>query len=136
MKLNPFSLIEELINEHGSSSILRERLLLLKDELRNIEKERTELKTKISELMKENAECRKQLDKQNIPDQFTEYLGALFKRDPSGRYAPVAHCPECKRPLWNNEPQIFPYECSTPGCGYTIMIHESLTSIVDKLNKK
>jgi hypothetical protein len=135
MKLNPFSLIEDLINEHGSSSILKERLLLLKDELNKVEKERAELQTKVANLMKETAELRKQLEQKHIPDQFTEYLGALFKRDSSGNYAPLAHCPECKRPLWCDHPQVFPYQCSRPGCGYTIMIHEPLSSIVKKLNK-
>ena len=136
MKLNPFSLIEDLINEHGSSTILRERLLLLKDELGKVEKERAELQAKAAKLEKANAELRRQLDEVTMPDQFTEYMGALFKRDSSGRYIPVAHCLKCKMPLWNNEPRIFPYECSTPGCGYTIMLHEDLTSIAEKLDKK
>ncbi len=136
MNINPLSLIEKLINEHGSSNILKERLLLLKEELAKIEKERTQLTEKCSALEKENSELRKQLNKKLVSDEFTEYMGALFKRDMAGRYSPVAHCPECKRPLWNTEPETFPYECSTPGCGYTIMIHENLTSIADKLTKE
>jgi uncharacterized Zn finger protein (UPF0148 family) len=136
MKLNPFRLIEDLINEHGSSTILRERLLLIKDELGKVEKERTDLQAKVAELKKEITQLRKQLDQKSIPDQFTDYLGALFKRDSSGRYIPIAHCLKCKMPLFNIEPDIFPYECSTPGCGYRIMLHEDLTSIAEKLNKK
>lgn len=136
MTINPLSLIEKLINEHGSSVILKERLLLLKDELAKIEKERTQLAEKCTAIEKENAKLRKQLNEKLIPDEFTEYMGALFKRDMAGSYAPIAYCIRCKEPLWNNEPSVFPYECSKPGCGYTIMIHEKLTSIADKLNKK
>jgi len=136
MNLNPLSLIEDLINEHGSSLIQKERLLLLKDQLSKIEKERAELETKVTQLIKENAELRKQLDEKTNPDQFTEYHGALFERDSSGGYIPVAHCLKCKMPLWNAQPRSFPYVCSTPSCGYMIMLHEDLTSIVEKLNKK
>ncbi|MHB8089783.1 MAG: hypothetical protein ACYDH2_16200 [Anaerolineaceae bacterium] len=135
MKFNPLSLIEDLINEHGSSVILRERLLLFKDELCRVEKERAELQIKITHLLKENEVLKKQLQQKNISDQFTEYLGALFKKDFSGRYTAIAHCPECKRPLWNTDPRIFPYQCSTPGCLYAIMIQEPLSAIVSKLNQ-
>lgn len=129
-------MLEDLINEHGSSSILRERLLLLKDEMGKIIRERAECEKKLADLVEELAETRKQLQQKTIPDEFVEYSGALFKRESSGGYAPTAFCPECKRPLWNTDPEIFPYECSTPGCGYSIEIHEKLTSIVEKLNNK
>jgi uncharacterized protein YbaR (Trm112 family) len=135
MKLNLFSLIEDLINEHGSSSILRERLLLLKEELAKVENERTSLITKVAELEKQLSNYREQLNKATVPKEFTEYMGALYKRDMNNRYMPMAFCPECKRPLVGMpDPDIFPYRCS--GCGYEVMIHDNLTSIAEKLNKK
>lgn len=135
MTFNPLALIEKLINEHGSSAILRERLLLVKDELTKLQNERSELLIKVSNLEKEKAELIEQLQQKSIPSEYKEYMGALFKKDSTGKFLPIAHCPECKRPLWNTEPGIFPYECSTKGCGYLIMINEPLTAIADKLNK-
>lgn len=134
-KFKLFPLIESLINEHGSSVILKERLLPIKEELAKVEKERADLVARITDLVEENSNLREQLDKNNISKEFTEYSGALFKREVTGIYTPVAFCPGCKRPLWTSEPEIFPYKCSVPGCGFKIIIHESLTSIVNKLNK-
>ena len=45
MTINPLALIEKIINEHGSSAILKERLELLKDELSDLQKENGLLKT-------------------------------------------------------------------------------------------
>jgi len=129
--MNPISLLENLINEHGSSVILRERLLLLKDELGKIEKERAELQAEVSNLIRELANLRKEMQEKAVPDEYVEHIGALFKRNPSGGYAPCAYCPKCKTALWNNDPDIFPYECSS--CGYQVMIHEKLASIVENL---
>ena len=109
--MNPLSIVEKLINEHGSSSILRERLSLLKEILAKTEQERSDLITKCSRLEKELGDLRKKYDEEHVPEEFTEYLGALFKRDASGRYAPVAFCAWCKAPLWNTDPKVFPYEC-------------------------
>jgi predicted nuclease with TOPRIM domain len=43
--MNPITLIEKLINEHGSSTILKERLELLKDQITALEKENGGLKS-------------------------------------------------------------------------------------------
>lgn len=43
--MNPITLIEKLINEHGSSTILKERLELLKDQISALEKENGALKS-------------------------------------------------------------------------------------------
>lgn len=135
MKINPLSLIEDLIKEHGSSSILRERLLLLKEELAKVEKDRTNLITKVTELEEELRNCREQLNKITVPKDFTKYMGALYKRDMHNKYMPMAFCPECKRPLVGGpDPEFFPYTCSK--CGYEVMIHDKLTSIADKLTNE
>lgn len=132
--MNPFKLIENLINEHGSSSILKERLLLLKDELTKVEKERTDLHAKVSELEEKVRKLNYRLETEVVSNEFTEYLGGLFKRDKSGLHMPVLHCPKCKIPMWNPEPAIFPYECS--GCKFALMFHEDLSSAADRLNKQ
>lgn len=136
MTLNPIELINKLIIEHGSSIITKEHLLFLKEKLSDAEKECADLVKKCTNLEREVATLTDKLNKKQIPEEFTEYMGALFKKDPSGSYTPIAHCPECKRPLWNTSPGVFPYQCSTQGCNYTITIHENLTSIVEKLNKQ
>ena len=76
-----------------------------------VEKERTELQVNVRKLEKEKIELRKQLDKKHISEDFTDYVGALFKRDSSGVYA---------------APFAF--------FGYTIMIHDSLNLIMSRLN--
>jgi len=43
--MNPITLIEKLINEHGSSAILKERLELLRDQISVIEKKNGALKS-------------------------------------------------------------------------------------------
>lgn len=129
-----FTQIEKLINEHGSSSILRERLLLIKEELAKAKQERADLITKCSQLEKEVSKLRQELDKKHIPEEFTEYMGALFKRDASGNYFPAVYCPRCRQVLWNPEPKVFPYECSN--CGFKVMIHENLNLIAEKLNNR
>lgn len=138
MELNPFKLIEDLINEHGSSAILGQRLLLLKDILHDLETKCANLQTQLADCIRENTQFRKQFDENSIPPEFIEYAGALFKKGLSGRYDPVVYCRRCKRVLWNTPDFIAlgaPYECSTPGCSFKVNIHESLTSIAEKLNK-
>lgn len=134
--MNPLSLIERLINEHGSSTILGERLLLLKDELSKVERERDGLQKKCLNLEKEVSSLREELNKKSVSSDFAEVQGVLFKRDSTGSYTPTAYCPECKRPLWSTEPDIFPYQCSTKGCGFAINISEDLKSIAARLNSK
>lgn len=134
MSINPLKLLEDLINEHGSSSILRERLLLVKDELGKVEKERADLQRQLAEAMEKLRYLREEVKKKSVPENFTEYRGALFKRDVSGRHAPLAHCPECKRPLVNTDPCVFPYNCTTPGCRYEVTIKEDLELIAQRLD--
>jgi regulator of replication initiation timing len=49
MSLNPLRWIEWLITEHGSSTVLRERLGLAKDQLRTLERENALLKSELDE---------------------------------------------------------------------------------------
>ena len=49
------SLFEKLINEHGSSTVLKERLSILKDSYVEIEKARSDLETEKGLLQSENS---------------------------------------------------------------------------------
>lgn len=55
-------LIEKLIEEHGSSSILRERLLLLRDQMAQAEKKISELELKVEDAVAETRRCGKEKD--------------------------------------------------------------------------
>lgn len=90
---------QNLINEHGSSSVLRERLELLKDKVAQLEEERSDLKEALADLHMENAKLRKQIKEQTEAEEFTKHRGALFKRNSSGGYDPTVHCSRCRRPL-------------------------------------
>lgn len=110
MSLNPLNLIEQLIREHGSSSILRERLLLLKDKLAALEEESSDLKHKLADAQKEISDMRAQIENNLIKNQFVEHRGAFFKRKPSGGYDKAVYCPHCQSPLSSLEKNL-PYYC-------------------------
>lgn len=84
-------LFEKLINEHGSSAILKERLTILKDQYADIEKAKAELQAK-------NGVLQSELDKERArADRLQAELSALK----SGTFAKYVcdHCgsPELKR---------------------------------------
>ena len=58
ISMNIFDGIEKLITEHGSATILRERLSLASDQYASLERKITELETKTSELESENQRLR------------------------------------------------------------------------------
>ena len=111
-----FSEIQNLINEHGSSSILRERLALLGDKADAMEKENKELKKQIHQQSAKIHELEHQLVNQRMADEFVEHRGALFKRKPSGGYHHAAYCPACRIALSSIEP-FAPFFCNT--CEFT-----------------
>lgn len=123
--MNPIALIEKTINEHGSSAILKERLELFKDILSKVEKEKADLETKVSRLIKEVEELKKQL-----PDpDFVEYLGVKFKRKKSGGYQHAVFCPSCDLAMAGVRPGI-PFTCMK--CGYMSSFHVRKLNMVIK----
>lgn len=94
----PFlSEIERLINEHGSATVLRERLALANDQFVLLER-------KVAQLQQENAQARqrcdeleRQLARYLQAEQFEECRGALFKKRPGGGYALAVYCPTCRK---------------------------------------
>jgi hypothetical protein len=96
IRMGPVTDIQDLINEHGSSSTLRARLALLKDQISNLMKERGDLQQKLADLHVENTYFRKQLEAKTIAAEFTGHRGALFKRKPSGGYYDTVYCPSCR----------------------------------------
>ena len=92
MELNPLALLEKLINEHGSSAILKERLELLRDQMAALQGENAKLKTDLAAARAEVAR-----HASLVPNaRFVEYRGAKFKRKPSGGFEPSVYCPSCE----------------------------------------
>jgi len=110
MAYNPAALIEKLITEHGSASILKERLLLLRDQLQALELENERLQSALAYREKENAELKRQIAEQAKAEEFVEHEGALFKRRPGGGYHKAVYCPYCRAPLGSLE-GVLPYNC-------------------------
>lgn len=82
-----FQLFEKLINEHGSSAILKERLTILKDEYEQIEKACSDLQAK-------NGALQVELDKErNRANQLQAELTALK----AGAFAKYV-CDHCGSP--------------------------------------
>ena len=90
--------IKELINEVGTSSILRERLLLVSEQLELMRQEIETLKKENAELVSNNDKLTKQLIEKSVSEEFVEYNGVLFRKTGHG-YSGIAYCPVCKIPL-------------------------------------
>lgn len=115
MNLNPFALLERLIEEHGSSSIQGKHLAMLKDEVGILQRKDVELTAKVQRLETENNQLREQLQQ-------------LAPTNPPGDKCPFCNLPsgglkELKRhpqpPFAHMGFKIGYYECSNPQCGKT-----------------
>ena len=110
-------LLDKLITEHGSSSIMRDHIALLREEAASIEKKLVACQRRCAELQGENAHLRKDLERYSASDDFVEFRGALFKRKGPDDYDPTVRCPSCQMPISSLE-QMLPYHCS--GCNVTL----------------
>lgn len=90
--MNPFSAIEKLINEHGSATILKERINLLKEQFSALEKERDQLLSdkelldaKILVLESENRELKEKTDgdSETLPIEQEQLLTLLADKTSS-----------------------------------------------------
>ena len=126
--------IQSLINEHGSSAILRERLLLLKEQMEKLVNEVADLNKKLADSQAEIVELQKQLSEKTVPEDYVEYKGALFKRKLSGGYNEAVFCPHCKVPLGSVR-NVLNYYC--PRCSIRLnFTGEDLPSILKELSKE
>jgi hypothetical protein len=110
--MNPFDTIEKWIKEHGSASILRDHVALLKEQMSNLERENLSLKVKLH-----NTETERD-DYKNKADGFADEQ-------------PAETCPYCHRAtlrLIEIKPNPNPhfammgfkqryYKCGNPSCG-------------------
>ena len=94
-----FSAIDELITEHGSAKILRERLLQIREEGELLLKENVNLKQELSSAKAEIAELIAKVKAYATAEEFVPYGMALFKRKGKGTYADSVFCPRCSHIL-------------------------------------
>ena len=115
-KLNPinrmslFSAINDLITEHGSAAIMRERLALIREQAQALEKQVAELQGENTNLKRRVAELNAQVLTKTELDEFVECRGALFKRKPGGGYHNAVFCPDCQKPMSSLMGDL-PYNC-------------------------
>ena len=103
-------LIERAINEHGSASVLRERLLLIREQADALEKQVTQLQQENSRIKAQIAKYESQLAAKSAAEEFVEHRGALFKRKPSGGYHLAIYCPSCKFAMGAHRATV-PFTC-------------------------
>ena len=104
-------LIEKLITEHGSATILKDRLELVKDQAKILEDENAGLRQEVAELRAEVSMLESKLAAAEKEDEFVEHRGALFKKKPGGGYHQAAYCPTCKTPMGGRPSSPLPMLC-------------------------
>lgn len=120
MDINPLSLLEKAINEHGSSTILGQRLDLVKEMLAKVEKEKSDLENQLSDARKKIVELQAK-----IPStKFVEYRGAKFKRRPSGGYENSVYCPSCEVGMATIQSSDMPFVCGKCNALTTFTSHD------------
>lgn len=126
--------IQTLINEHGSSAVLRERLLLLREQIEKLTNEITDLNKKLSDSQAEIVKLQKQLSEKTASEEYIEHRGALFKRKPSSGYDNTVYCPLCRVPLASFG-NVLPFHCSR--CSIQLnFTGEDLPSVLKELLEK
>jgi hypothetical protein len=113
--MNLFDAFDRLITEHGSATIMRERLTLIRDQMQALEKKVADLQTENAALVERNGELERQVLASARSEEFVEHRGALFKRRPGGGYSEQPYCFVCRKPM-SSHVGIGNYHCM---CGYT-----------------
>jgi hypothetical protein len=103
---------DKFIVEHGSAvvrgdhiALLREQLQIAEKQIAKLEKENTDLKTRLASA-----------ERKTTPEEFVEFRGALFKRNNTGGYHLTVYCPNCRR-VASTIDEHFPYSCN---CGWAV----------------
>lgn len=131
MNLNPLSLLEDAINEHGSSTILAQRLELVKEMLAKVVQERAELEKQLSE-----AKTEIQWLKAQIPQKgYVDFMGARFKRKPSGGYENAVYCPKCECGMASMHDGRSPFICTRCNASTSFQKNQ-LSKVLEELERE
>lgn len=91
--------ISSILSELPVGSVLRERVLFLKDQINILEKRVIDLEKRIIELEQENSQLKSKIAKYVVSDEFEKIEGLLWKRSASGTFEPRPYCPSCDKHL-------------------------------------
>lgn len=103
-------MIERAINEHGSAAILRERILLIREQAQLTEAENVRLREENQCLQRRVLELEAQVNARRQQDEYVECRGALFKRKPTGGFHEAVYCPQCRLPMSSLQ-DVIPFRC-------------------------
>ncbi len=106
-----FTGLEKLITEHGSATILKERIVQLREEFDRLKDKHDSLERDNERLKAEVERLGKALEKEAIPNEYIEHRGVLFRRLPNGNIQDEVYCPSCKCTMGSLEGEL-PYRCS------------------------
>ncbi len=109
--------IKALLDEYGSSVVLKEHLALLNTKLSLLGEHIEKLEQENARVIERNTYLEQQLLRQEKSQEFVESRGALFEPNPGGGYSETPRCPVCHRSMWCFQ-SMFPYECSDEKCGH------------------
>jgi hypothetical protein len=96
--------INQLITEHGSSTVLRERLMLLSDQLDQLQNENVRLENLNQSLLSENDGLKKQLHQQSATERYVKLRGMLWLVE-DDHFESNPYCPNCKEVMGEFPPQ-------------------------------
>ena len=131
MNLNPLSLLEDAINEHGSATILTQRLELVKETLAKIVQEKADLEKQLAETKNEIQRLKAQ-----IPQKvFVDFKGARFKRKPSGGYENTVYCPKCDCGMTSMHDGRSPFICTRCNASTSFQKNQ-LSKVLEELERE
>lgn len=99
-----------------SAAVLKERLALAQDQLAAVKQHVEQLEHTNAQLVDRCTKAEQQLARQAEAQNLKKHMGALFKPRPDGGYESSVSCPKCGGDMWSMD--IFPYTCTTKGCGH------------------
>ena len=103
--------LDKLITEHGSATILKERIVQLREEFDRLKGKHDRLESENGRLNAEIAGLRTELEKKTIPTEYIAHRGVLFRRLPNGNIQDEVYCPSCKCTMGSLAGEL-PYRCS------------------------
>lgn len=106
LRMSIFSELQTLINEHGSSNILRERLSLLAERIAILEYQLTEVTKERDAKDAENATLKQRIAHYESEAEFVKSDGVLWKARPDGTYEQCPYCPKCHSVMHQHPPGL------------------------------
>jgi hypothetical protein len=110
--MNPFTLIEKWISEHGSAATLRDHVALFKSQMDALKSEVADLKATLKDIEAERDGLKKQLDRFSIGQPADI---CPFCRRATGQLIDIKPASNLTRTRAGVEAHFF--KCSNPDCG-------------------